>query len=114
MRSTLSGVCLLIASCFATAHAGNAITVGALQVEPPTLISLGFDWLIDGDDNRNARVAVQYRKQGDSQWQQGMDLLRLHRCRLPANLLSYYLLRWLHHRLHLLPHYSCRWRQCRW
>ena len=26
--------------------------------EPSTLLSLGFEWRIDGDDNRNATVAV--------------------------------------------------------
>ena len=79
MRATLTAACLLLCGGLTTAHAGNAITAGALQVEPPTLMALGFDWQIDGDDNRNARVAVQYRRQGDSQWKQGMDLLRLQR-----------------------------------
>jgi hypothetical protein len=47
--------------------------------EPPTLISLGFEWQIDGDDNRNAEVAVSYRKKGDKPWRQGLPLLRLQR-----------------------------------
>ena len=29
-------------------------TAGDFSVEPPTLLSLGFDWKISGDDNRNA------------------------------------------------------------
>ena len=33
--------------------------------------------MIQGDDNRNAAVAVSYRKKGESQWRQGMPLLRL-------------------------------------
>ena len=48
--------------------AGNAaITAGEFVVEPPTLINLGFEWFIDGDDNRNASVDVSYRKTGDTQ-----------------------------------------------
>ena len=31
---------------------------GQFITEPPTLISLGFEWEITGDDNRNAAVAV--------------------------------------------------------
>ena len=47
--------------------------------ETPTLISLGFEWQIDGDDNRNAEVGVFYRKIGDKEWKRGLPLLRLQR-----------------------------------
>ena len=40
------------------------MTARDLVVDPPTLINLGFEWFIDGDDNRNAAVAVSYRKTG--------------------------------------------------
>jgi len=30
-----------------------------------TLINLGFEWLISGDDNRNASMEVAYRKAGE-------------------------------------------------
>jgi hypothetical protein len=36
------------------ARAENAVTAGAVLVERPTLICLGFEWDIQGDDNRNA------------------------------------------------------------
>src|SRR5689334_3858097 len=55
----------------------NVVTVGEFVIDPPTLINLGFEWMIQGDDNRNAAVAVTYRKKGESQWRQGMPLLRL-------------------------------------
>ena len=29
-----------------------------MRADPPTLINLGFQWMIQGDDNRNAAVAV--------------------------------------------------------
>ena len=51
--------------------AGNRTIAGELIVEPPTLINLGFEWFIQGDDNRNASVAVAYRKQGAAQWNDG-------------------------------------------
>ncbi len=53
------------------------ITAREFLVEPPTLINLGFEWFVDGDDNRNATVQVTYRKTGDTSWQQALPLLRL-------------------------------------
>ena len=58
------GVCLRHRVVTAAA-AGGAVTAGEFVVDPPTLINLGFEWFIDGDDNRNASVDVSYRKQGD-------------------------------------------------
>src|SRR5262245_30210581 len=56
----------------------NAVVPGELFIEPPTLINLGFEWLIQGDDNRNASVAVSFREQGEREWQPALPLLRLH------------------------------------
>lgn len=50
---------------------------GELIVDHPTLINLGFEWPIQGDDNRNAEVDVSYRKRGEAQWKVGLPLLRL-------------------------------------
>lgn len=55
----------------------TSTTVGEFVVEPPTLVSLGFEWKISGDDNRNAQVDVTYRKTGELQWHKGLPLLRL-------------------------------------
>src|SRR6188508_1930880 len=46
----------------------NAVVPGEFVIEPATLINLGFEWFIQGDDNRNAAVAVSYRKKGDAPW----------------------------------------------
>ena len=54
------------------------VTPGEFIVDHPTLINLGFEWIIDGDANRNASVEVSYRKQGDADWRRGLPLLRLH------------------------------------
>lgn len=58
-------------------QAANGVTPGKLVVERPTLICLGFEWNISGDDNRNSSVDVAYRKVGESQWKRGLPLLRM-------------------------------------
>jgi hypothetical protein len=50
---------------------------GEFIVEPPTLVSLGFEWRISGDDNRNAQVEVTYRQKGEAGWRDALPLLRL-------------------------------------
>jgi hypothetical protein len=63
----------------------NKTKPGEFIVDHPTLINLGFEWLIQGDDNRNAQVDVSYRKQGETQWKQGLPLLRLQGERIYQN-----------------------------
>ncbi len=55
----------------------TAVVPGELVVEPPTLINLGFEWWIEGDDNRNASVAVSFRERGATAWREALPLLRL-------------------------------------
>ncbi len=57
---------------------------GAFTVERPTLVSLGFEWRIQGDDDRNARVEVSFRKRGETAWRKGLPLLRLQGEQVPA------------------------------
>src|SRR6202163_4190631 len=78
---TLSGV----GRSAAATDNGTKTKPGELIVDPPTLINLGFEWLIEGDDNHNAQVDVSYRKQGDTQWKQALPLLRLHSERIYQN-----------------------------
>src|SRR5438034_3061781 len=59
------------------APAGSAVAAGEFIVDPPTLINLGFEWFIQGDENRNASVDVSYRKQGTTSWRQALPMLRL-------------------------------------
>src|SRR5262244_3482432 len=61
------------------ASAQKPTAAGEFTVEPPTLLSLGFDWKITGDDNRNASVDVSYRRKGETVWKKGLPLLRLQR-----------------------------------
>src|SRR6266576_1771914 len=64
---------------------GNKVKPGELIIDHPTLINLGFEWLIQGDDNRNAKVEVSYRKQGEASWKQGLPLMRLQGERIYQN-----------------------------
>ncbi len=57
--------------------AEDTVTAGELFIEPPTLISLGFEWIIEGDDDRDAAVALEYRKAGENDWIEGLPLLRI-------------------------------------
>lgn len=59
------------------ANAQNAVTPGRFHVEHPTLLNLGFEWLIEGDANRNATVAVRFRETGTAQWRPALPLLRI-------------------------------------
>src|SRR5271163_2305004 len=63
----------------------NKVTPGEFVIDHPTLINLGFEWLIQGDDNRDARVDVTYRKRGEGQWKVGLPLLRLQGERIYQN-----------------------------
>ena len=58
-------------------RATDAVSAGQLVIEPATLICLGFEWDITGDDNRNATVDVSYRASGQTTWMTGMPLLRM-------------------------------------
>lgn len=54
----------------------NTTTPGEFWTEPPTLVSLGFEWRITGDENRNGNVEVTYRKKGQPAWQKALPLVR--------------------------------------
>src|SRR5205809_7793834 len=58
-------------------QAQNATKSGRFHVEHPTLLNLGFEWAIEGDANRNAKVEVRFRKTGSSGWRAALPLLRI-------------------------------------
>lgn len=55
----------------------NSTKTEKLIIEPPTLICAGFEWIISGDENRNAEVKVQYRVKGAEVWLSALPLLRI-------------------------------------
>ena len=59
------------------AYTETGTRAGQFVVEHPTLLNLGFEWAISGDDNRNAAVAVQFRAAGESAWRPALPLLRI-------------------------------------
>lgn len=76
MRKILLAIAVL-AGLTDAAAANNAVKPGDFIVERPTLLSLGFEWKIGGDDNRNAAVAVTYRKVGQVAWLRALPLFRM-------------------------------------
>jgi hypothetical protein len=66
--------CVLLAR---PSGAQSGTASGDFVTEPPTLRSLGFEWRITGDENRNAKVEVSYRKAGEQGWRQALPLMRL-------------------------------------
>jgi hypothetical protein len=61
----------------AAAYAQNSTEAGRFVVEHPTLLNLGFEWAIRGDQNRNAAVAVEFRAAGESAWRKALPLVRI-------------------------------------
>lgn len=55
----------------------DASRPGELIQETPTLKCLGVRWLIGGDGNANARIAVNYRPLDAETWKRGLDLFRV-------------------------------------
>src|SRR5215218_5473938 len=60
-----------------TVLAVNSTRPGRFHVEHPTLLNLGFEWAIEGDENRNATVEVRFRKAGTEAWRPALPLLRI-------------------------------------
>jgi hypothetical protein len=53
-------------------------TVPGKVVAPyPTIMNLGIEWFIQGDDNLNSYISVLFREKGKDQWRQGMPLRRV-------------------------------------
>jgi hypothetical protein len=92
MKNVMLASALLLAACQGnrveqgageipkSARAGDGSIVTAEPVlERPTLRSLGVYWIITGDNNKNATVALSYRKRDGviKKWEEAPDLLRV-------------------------------------
>lgn len=66
----------------APASVAPAITVGSLEVDPPTFHCLGLSLPAEGDDNYNAIATVSYREPGGT-WREALPLLRVRPETLP-------------------------------
>lgn len=78
-RAALAALALgvLAAPAPAQTNGQSSTTVGRFTVENPTLENLGFEWAITGDTNRNAAVAVAFRRVGETTWRKGLPLVRV-------------------------------------
>lgn len=63
--------------CASALSAQNSVKAIRFHVERPTLLNLGFEWSIEGDENRNATVAVKYRATGENAWREALPLVRV-------------------------------------
>jgi hypothetical protein len=63
---------------FAVGPQMDEIVPKRFLIDPPTLENLGFRWYVEGDSNRNASVAVAFRRKGHTAWQQALPMLRVH------------------------------------
>jgi hypothetical protein len=75
----LAAVLVSLASIDPAGAADIAKPLAGPQLERPTLRSLGVYWIIQGDDNQDASIALAYRKVGDAPWRQGAPLFRVER-----------------------------------
>jgi len=68
---------IVFAAMAVSSFAQNATVAGKFTVEHPTLLNLGFEWQVEGDANRTAKVEVQYRAVGMGAWRVALPLLRI-------------------------------------
>ncbi|MBK7402794.1 MAG: hypothetical protein IPJ34_42860 [Myxococcales bacterium] len=78
MRRPLAlATCVLAVLVAGQARAADLLVPGALNVDPPTVISLGVQLVITGDDDGDAKVTLRYRPKGASAWRDGLPLHRV-------------------------------------
>lgn len=68
---------LLLIIVFKSSVAQDFTIPGEVTTPYPTIINLGVEWNIQGDDNLNGTVTVQFRENETSDWKQGMPLRRI-------------------------------------
>jgi hypothetical protein len=73
----MAGLTAVIGAWPAVSQAQSGVVAGVFTVERPTLVALGFEWQIAGDENRDATVEVAYRQSGELDWRPALPLLRL-------------------------------------
>jgi hypothetical protein len=57
--------------------AQNQTIPGEIITPYPTLINIGVEWIIQGDDNENGVVKVKFREKGSKEWREGMPFRRV-------------------------------------
>ena len=60
-----------------TALAADVLIPGTVQGDRPTLTTLGVQWLVSGDDDRDASVTVRFSVAGTGKWADALPLRRV-------------------------------------
>jgi hypothetical protein len=73
---------ITLAVCLLTGMAGVAMAADSVKPtlfysERPTLNCLGFQWYVEGDDNHNAKVTLEFRQVGEADWRKALDPWRV-------------------------------------
>ncbi len=73
-RASVALAVLLLSS---AARADDVLHPGAAVLDTPTVITLGVQLLVSGDDDHDATVGVRFRPTGDVDWRAGLPLFRV-------------------------------------
>jgi hypothetical protein len=77
-RIQLTGLALMALTAIFDGQGGAAATrPGAVTAPHPTLTNISLEWAVEGDDDLDGVVTVQYRARGDRAWREGMPLRRV-------------------------------------
>src|SRR5437867_5508536 len=60
------------------ALADDVLHPGSVNLDRPTLVTLGVQLLVSGDDDHDAQVTVRYRVAGTPDWRDAIPLFRVH------------------------------------
>jgi len=77
MKNQPALFCLLFLLLSISSFAGEGVIAGEFIIDPPTFHNLGFEWKIEGDDNHNATVFVNFRSEGSDRWEPAQPMLRI-------------------------------------
>ena len=76
-RGTTAVACLMLLGLPGPAHAADAVSCVGQVTATPTFESVGLIVPFGGDDNRDIRCRVQYRRGGTSDWERGLSCGRI-------------------------------------
>ncbi len=68
---------ILVLGSLTSVKAQNKTIPGEITTPYPTIINLAVEWTIQGDDNQNGVVKVNYREKGTVDWHEAMPLFRV-------------------------------------
>src|SRR5206468_3468379 len=79
MRRAGPGILIVVVLFLTTgASADDVLHPVTVNVDRPTLVTLGVQLLVGGDDDHDAQVTLRYRPLGAPTWKAGMNLFRVH------------------------------------